>query len=336
MTRGRPLRFLGFTLGGWTALRFVMLWPAPTAPVLGIAAVAQPIAVPAAIGQRRASAPIWRAVPTSPTISAPAIVNSQAASHFAEMSPAAPDGGQIAIASSVPKILQEAVPRASTEILLTPPPTLVNATAQSSSRFAGSTWLMIRRGTGDSLADGQLGASQAGIRLTYAIDRARGVALSGRLSAPLRGEGREAALGLDWQPTRLPVHLLIERRVDIDTGGSRTAGQVIAGAAFALPLGISLDSYAQAGGVARRGGFIDGAARLARPMATAGPARLEVGAGAWGGAQRGTARLDIGPMLAVAFPAQHGLARLSLEYRVRVAGRARPGSGLALTLGSSF
>lgn len=195
---------------------------------------------------------------------------------------------------------------------------------------------MIRQGTGDSLADGQLGASQAGVRLTYAIDRARRVALSGRLSAPLRGRGREAAFGLNWQPTRLPIHFLIERRVDTDTGQSRTAGQVIAGTALAMPLGFSLDSYAQAGGVARRGGFVDGAARLARSVATAGPARLEVGAGVWGGAQRGTQRLDVGPTLAIAFPAQRGLARLSLEYRVRVAGRARPGSGPALTLGSSF
>ncbi|MBS0285465.1 MAG: hypothetical protein JSS15_13700, partial [Proteobacteria bacterium] len=57
--------------------------------------------------------------------------------------------------------------------------------------------------------------------------------------------------------------------------------------------------------------------------------------GAWGGAQRGAARLDVGPAAGVAVPAAMPL-RISLEWRQRIAGDARPGSGPALSIGADF
>jgi hypothetical protein len=45
-----------------------------------------------------------------------------------------------------------------------------------------------------------------------------------------------------------------------------------------------------------------------------------------------TARLDIGPSIALV----HQGARLTADWRVRIAGQARPGSGPSLTLGKDF
>ena len=313
MKQGRPLRFLALVLGGWTALRLVVLWPA-TAPIGLIAPVLAAEAHPAMRPTQALAAP--------PADARPAADHAPVTIRRASTQPpvAAPepvaDAPDLVPVGPLPVMAQVAARDETDHLAIAPLPPV----SPGAHRLAGSTWLAVRQGGGDSLAFGQLGASQAGVRLTYALDRH--VALSGRLSAPLRGVGREAAVGLDWQPTRWPVHLLAE--------------QIIGGAAMALPLRLSLDGYAQAGAVARRGGFVDGAARLARTAAELGVARVEVGGGAWAGAQRGAARADIGPTLALAFPASGGSARLSLDYRLRVAGRASPGSGPALALGSSF
>lgn len=200
------------------------------------------------------------------------------------------------------------------------------------SRLSGSFWLVARPGGGRNLAFGQLGASQAGERVTYALGEARRFALSARLSSPFRGAGREAAAGVDWQPTRLPVQLLVEERVPLDGGRAEPAAQLIAGVAQRLPARFRLDAYAQGGAVRRRGGFADGAATVTRLLVR----HVELGAGMWGAAQRGVARVDVGPTLGVTAPVGMGAVRLGLDYRLRVAGRARPGSGPALTLGSSF
>lgn len=204
-------------------------------------------------------------------------------------------------------------------------------------RLHGDAWLIARGGgRGDTLAFGQLGASQAGARLTYAVDTARRVALSARVSTPLRDGGREAAAGIDWQPLRLPLHLLVEERVPLDGGPARPAAQVIGGALLHLPLRVDAEGYGQAGGVYRRGGFADGSVRLARPLLAGHGVRLDLGAGSWAAAQRRVSRVDVGPTLAVTVPAAGATVRLAADYRLRVAGRARPGSGPAVSLGSSF
>ena len=207
----------------------------------------------------------------------------------------------------------------------------------TTSRLHGDAYLALRGGpTADSLAFGQLGASQAGLRLTYALGDARRVALSGRVSAPVRGRGREAGLGIDWRPTRLPVHLLAEERVSLDGGGGHPAVQLIAGFVQPWPARLSLETYGEAGVIATRGGFADGAARIGRPLLERRAVRLDLAAGGWAAAQRGAARFDIGPSVGLSVPVGKASVRLALDYRVRVAGRARPGSGPALTLGSSF
>lgn len=203
-------------------------------------------------------------------------------------------------------------------------------------RLAGDAWLVLRPGEGSTLAFGQLGASQGGARLTYALDPARRLAVSARLSAPVRGTGAEAGIGLDLRPTRLPVHLLLEQRVGLDGGGTRPAAGLVAGISTALPGQARLDAYGQGGAVWKRGGFVDGAALVARPVLERGRARVEVGGGAWGAAQRRVSRLDVGPSAALVLPTGGATLRLQLDYRLRAAGNARPGSGPALSLGGSF
>jgi urocanate hydratase len=103
-------------------------------------------------------------------------------------------------------------------------------------------------------------------------------------------------------------------------------------------LGLTAQGYGQAGWV---GGlyataFADGQARVTREIAGAGPARLHIGAGAWGGAQKFAERLDVGPTIGVDVDAGPVVARLAVDYRIQVAGSAAPGDGVALTLSTGF
>ncbi|MCD2316403.1 hypothetical protein LQ954_09610 [Sphingomonas sp. IC-11] len=185
----------------------------------------------------------------------------------------------------------------------------------------------------------QLGGSQAGVRLTYALDSEARLAVAGRFSTALRGRQREAAIGLDWQPTRLPVHVIAEQRVGIEQARGGPSVGLIGGFGPTSVAGpMMLDGYAQAGVIARDGaeGFVDGAVRLSRTVAQVGAARLDLGIGAWGGAQRRAARLDAGPTASAVLPIAKVSLRLSLEWRQRLAGRAAPASGPALSIGTDF
>ena len=225
-----------------------------------------------------------------------------------------------------------------------PPPLLPLATPaaitpRAPSRLAGSVWGITRDGGIGQASGGQLGGSQAGIRVTYALGASRRLALAARLSTPLAGRGAEAALGLDWQPTRLPIHLLAERRIAIDGGRGGTMLGLVGGYGPAPIAGaVTVEGYGQAGLIARDGteAFVDGALRLAHPIARRGKARLDVGIGTWGGAQRGTARLDIGPSLGLVVPVANHNLRLTADWRQRIAGNARPDSGPALSIGTNF
>jgi hypothetical protein len=61
--------------------------------------------------------------------------------------------------------------------------------------------------------------------------------------------------------------------------------------------------------------------------------RFAAGGGVWGGAQRGLARVDVGPRISMQlFPG----IRTHLDYRYRLVGKAQPGSGYAVTVGADF
>ena len=331
MANGRPLWFIGGVVAAWTGVRVALLWPVavplPTADAASVAAAEptgsivpnnspspatqRPVASMAKVGERQLRAASMTGPPPN---------------EF--RAPIADRQDEPPTVVAKPAVASSGAPHP----VIAPP--IAAPPATIASRLHADAWFVARSGGGDNLAFGQLGASQGGARLTYALDRH--VALSGRVSAPLRGTGREVGIGIDLKPTRLPVHLLAEQRIDLDGGTQRPAIIAIAGGSTALPGKARVDAYGQAGGVRHRGGFADGALLVNRPIRTCGNTRVEVGGGAWGAAQRRVARLDVGPSIALITPGAAGTLRLQLDYRARVAGRARPGSGPALTLGGSF
>jgi hypothetical protein len=206
-------------------------------------------------------------------------------------------------------------------------------------RLSAYGWAFLRGGVGSGLAPGgRLGGPQAGLRALYRLNRdpARPLAISARLSSPLASQaGAEAALGLDWRPSRrVPLHLLAERRQKLGREGRSAFGLTVYGGLSEAPLGrLRVDAYVQAGivGIRSRDLFGDGSLRLSLPL---GRARL--GAGAWAAAQPGVERIDLGPQASLRLPLAGRGITVAADWRLRVAGAARPGSGPTLTLATDF
>lgn len=328
--RGRPIRFLGFVGAGWVGLRAVMLWPQAPAALLPTIAPAPGAATRALVETLATPAAAAPVVSPRPPRVAPvwAAGIRHAAAHIAPLAP------------EPPQVLAPA------PIRTTLPPGLPNdaggaASPRPGSRWSGSAWLAARGGAGlaPGTLGGQLGGSQAGVRLAWLLDRRHRLALAARVASPLGAGLREAALGVEWQPTRLPIRLVAERRIALGPGhGGPAIGMVGGFGPAPLPLGFRLEGYGQAGVIRRADTepYGDGALHLAHPLASLGRVRFDLGAGAWGAAQRGAARLDLGPSLGASVPLGRQTVRIALDWRARVAGDAYPRSGPALTLGADF
>lgn len=326
-----PVAFLFATIGCWAIVRAIMLWPP---------------------GEAAAEAEvIVRAAPRAPAVtlpSSPANVAAVASSLKAPVSAATQIRSSVAaamLADASEAIAAPPVARPVAPVGAAPPiqpaTSPVGGQAVARKRFSVSAWTIVRGSSAQGLAAaGQLGGSQAGLRARY--DLGRGLAVAARLSGPLRDRrGREAAVALDWRPVRaLPVTFTLERRAGLDRGGRDAFAAGAFGGfdnAGVLP-GLRADGYAQAGvvGGRRRDPYVDGAFRLERGLAGHDRVRIGAGAGLWGGAQPGAARLDIGPQLVAHVPLGPANARIGAEWRQRVAGHARPGSGPALSIGADF
>jgi hypothetical protein len=207
-------------------------------------------------------------------------------------------------------------------------------------RLQLSTWALLRSqqtgiaGSRSLASGGQLGASQAGARLIYNLNRQ--LALAARMSSEVGHRGGEIAAGVRVRPlVNLPVWLTAERRQRIGRfGGGRNDFALFAEAGVyqrRLPWRLRLDSYLQGGliGVKSRDLFIDGAMTATRPVYR----NFSFGLGIWGGAQPGLSRLDVGPRLTM--QVRRNL-KVHADWRQKVAGNARPGSGPALTLAGDF
>ncbi len=345
---GRPLRFLLLVIGGWTGARLWCCWPAlPTLPALIRTVV--PL-------DRLAGVPVPRPEPRSTTgVIAP--IHARETLAALRQTPPSPKSAETK--SRPPPLRTGLVALAEASQLRFGDPVLAALPAARDptrfgmpTRLSGSAWLLARGGPAlaSGLAGAQLGGSQAGLRLAYAVDHARRLAIAGRLSTAIGGSAgtgvlsdREGAIGLAWRPTRLPVTLMAEQRFVFERGGhgGPTIGVIAGLPPTPIAAGFRLEAYGQAGAIARSGagntveGFGDGAARLTRPVML-GPIRLDVGAGTWGGAQRGAARLDVGPTVGVSLPVARHALRLTADWRERIAGDAAPGSGPALSLGTDF
>lgn len=341
--RGRPLRFLALVAVGWVGARAAMLWP--TSESL-------PHAIERATLPPRLASPARPAPPPSPTARAVANPSARAADAEGADASSAPIAPPLPLplpaARSDPRRVQlamlgflrygSAVPAESNAAfgqLIAPLPP--RGPAPPVDPWRASIWLLTR---GGAAAPGlaQLGAGQAGIRVTRQI--AGPFAASARLTSALDGRGRELALGGEVRLGRLPIAVTADYRFALDGGPGGPAVGVVGGV-DQLPVAgpVLLEGYVQAG-IVHRGRraqrYADGAARMTVPLSTDGPIRIAIGAGAWGGAQPDAARLDIGPS-AVARIALGGRDfRIALDGRARVAGRAAPNSGIALTIGADF
>ncbi|WP_158010732.1 hypothetical protein [Tardibacter chloracetimidivorans] len=217
-------------------------------------------------------------------------------------------------------------------------------------RWSGDAYVVARQGSAVAIsgATPTLGGSQMGARLAYAFNPLsdQRITLAGRVYQPLarrsgRTDAAQAVIGLELQPLRsVPLSLAVDRYVALG-GKARDAWSLrLSGGLDDLPLTPSLRAsfYGQAGviGVHSRDGYADGWAKLQTPLAEASGLRLSGGIGAWGAAQPGAARADIGPSVEITGGAGNARIRGSLDYRIRAAGKAAPGDGPVLTLQAGF
>jgi len=215
------------------------------------------------------------------------------------------------------------------------------------SRWSADGWVMLRQDSAGALAATRpaYGRSQAGTVLRYRLaDSALRPEAYLRGSATLSGPAEgEVAAGLSVRaPMGVPVRLMAEVRAADRSGRVMTRPAAMAVTQLPparLAFGLGGEAYVQAGYV---GGvdatpFIDGQARIDRVVARSGDGfQVKAGGGAWGGAQQGAARLDLGPTAGLEFGLDQARGRLSVDYRFRVAGDALPDNGPAITLSAGF
>jgi len=229
-----------------------------------------------------------------------------------------------------------------------PPPALA--------RWSGDAWLLLRPGDngfnapgaglpGAIVPAGFYGGSQAGAVLRYRLAPSsawRPTLYLRAASGIERPRGEEVALGFAFRPLgKVPVAAMVEGRATRTTTGTvvRPAAALVTELPPAqLPGGLRAEAYLQAGYVGGRDatGFVDGQARIEKPLASLGKFRLRAGGGVWGGAQRGANRLDLGPTATLEIPLGTATSRLAADYRFRMAGGAAPGSGPVVTVSVGF
>lgn len=218
-------------------------------------------------------------------------------------------------------------------------------------RWTMDSWVLLRAGTGavaQAPGAASYGGSQAGAVLRF---RSGGVAADGyayvRTSAAIKAPGgdRELAAGIGLRPKRaVPLRLLAEARLqDSGVGPAhiRPVASVVTELPWQeLPAGFRGEAYGQAGYAAGRDAtaFFDAQALVDRAVVQGrGMPEARVGAGLWAGGQKGAARIDVGPRVSI--PLHLGgpaAARIAVDWRFRVGGNARPPSGPALTIATSF
>lgn len=351
---GRPVRFFILVMAGWVTIRLA----SPGGDVMdgpmeaGRQAAHPPVRPKIWAASTRSDGLLdWQAVAQQKSEPEPIPYRHDARPNLASRSSSKAIGtisAFIPAASDIGPARTTFVQQKGAEVTATinPAPAIPLASRRSDSadRWHGSFWVLWRDGSAtraDAVQGGRLGGSQAGIRLDFDLTpqaTGRTTAYARASTAMNRPASPEAALGLAWQPARtIPISFAAERRIALGKGG-RDANAVMAVGGFGpLPVAPSLEveAYAQGGMVGFRSNdfFVDGKMSLLSPIKHS-PLRL--GASLSGGAQPQVERLDIGPELQIRLPLKPAAARLSIEWRERIAGRAAPASGLAVTLGADF
>jgi hypothetical protein len=369
--RAASLRFLLLCLGGWILLRIAMNWspalPLPTSPVSPSWTLPPERSVPSpwesddmasGVAGPAAESGHGHAVPATNLASTTV---GQIGGAWPSAAPSEGDGFgadrhslRLALAARLLPGAPRAVPGGAPAWLATTPSYSAGMPGQGKpfwiqrplAQWSLSGWLYLREGSAGApegiAAGGQLGGSQAGLRLAYGFGDNGRLRAYGRATMAVRQpEQRELAFGAAFAPiARLPVDIAVERRVAVGSEGRSAFAAMVTGGVseVVLPGGFRLDAYAQAGvvGARRRNGFADGAVVVDRSLGDEGRIPLRLGALAAGALQPGAARIDIGPRLTMRLPDVGRGSRIAVDWRQRVAGDARPESGLALTLATDF
>jgi hypothetical protein len=370
----RPsLRFLAVAMVGWAGLRVATLGALPGAAVTPISppppAVGQRSAIaatefPPIAPVASVVAPTMSAMPPPMTVQyiigpgpgfasprplvVPVYYRNQGEApppvHYASYTPILPEP-RPNFYSRVPqldewplsRIAASSMPaRSQATMTQTPAPSI----AARLDRIQLTMWAMLRGqqsliAAPNSLASGgTLGGSQAGARLFYNFSPALAVVL--RSSSDVGRRGGEVAGGIRYRPIRtLPVWVTAERRQALGRyGGGRSDFALFAeGGVYDQPgpWSFLIDGYAQAGvvGLRTRDLFADGAFTLTRPVYD----RFSAGLGVWGGVQPGLYRIDAGPRITMRVRRN---VKVHLDWRQRLSGNAKPGSGPAVTLAADF
>ncbi|WP_143704579.1 hypothetical protein [Porphyrobacter sp. TH134] len=362
---------LALLIGGWSVGR-VVWWENPFATValaqqgLVVIAPVRPAAIMIANGTSRDAAPTVRRQGTAPgrggmtALLQMADVRSRRSRVAGRLAGVQAEGGGAMgdlsgpAFSSASARAQASAPdpaQVSPPFLPMPPPRSAGA---APGRWSLDAWAFWRQGSNAApVSQGRVpiyGASQAGAVLQFRLvpsDR-RDLRLYARAyRALVQGGESELALGTSLRPVpAVPLRLAGEvRYTDTPFGTSlRPAAYVVTEIApVPLPHGARLEAYGQAGwvGGAGRTAFADGQASITAALpqitrVTDNTLRVSLGAAAWGGAQRDAQRLDIGPTLRFDMAIGAVPARVSVDWRERIAGQAAPYSGLTATLSTSF
>ena len=371
--RGRPLAMLGLVLAVWITGR-AMLWESPFAAqellsdagqvLFAESDVPKPSAIdktetmPSASvlatvdGRRALLPPAFRQPLTQsplPILYQPVeFANQPTADAVVASNQSAAVGHQLLWMAAmahmpVPDQLAQHMTRAPTPTSLQPGAT------KRADHWSLDAWVFWREGSSGALvSQGRVpsyGASQAGAVLRYPLATESDHAPNAYLRAYralISGGESEIAAGVSARP--LPV---LPLRAHAELRGTRVAGETRAPpSAFvttefptiALPLGLNAEAYAQAGYVGGKGktAFADGQLHVMRAVKDFDLGRLSVGGAAWGGAQKGSRRVDLGPSMRLDLTIGETPARLSVDWRERVAGNAEPDSGVAVTLSTRF
>ncbi|WP_417620158.1 hypothetical protein [Parasphingorhabdus sp.] len=218
----------------------------------------------------------------------------------------------------------------------------------------GYLWFFARQGTngthlgaireGPTISNGQYGGSQAGAILSYPIRTRPESELSvyGRMTAALTPLAQEeVAFGASMHLVRdLPVALHVEQRLDVNSGGNRGTAFYVAGGTGPdqIVADIALETYVQGGYILGKNEtyFFDASATLQRSIVESSANTISIGPGMWIGGQRKLTRMDVGPRADIRVPIAATTARIAVDWRARIAGDARPGSGLTITMSTSF
>jgi hypothetical protein len=229
-------------------------------------------------------------------------------------------------------------------------PGLAASASGTPNRWSADAWMLARRQSPMSLASSRplYGGSQAGAVLRYQLAPSSGH----RPIAYLRGSTAmgairesEVALGLGARPIpSLPLVVAGEARAFRAMGETTFRPAALAYTELPvqqLPMGLQAEAYFQGGYVGGKYAtpFVDGQLRIDRPVLSLdrlGIGELRLGGGIWAGAQKGAKRLDTGPGATASLKLLGKPARVSMDYRFRVAGDADPGSGPALTVAAGF